>query len=123
MKSKIIYDDEIVLIDSGTFINFSPNKPVTITINETDGTSLSIKLKFNYDKSVKEASFDFSQQDKFTLILSIKHNGIIANYGYLKPVTVGTFDGHELFFNIRIDINNTDDSPLINYSWYKGKKT
>lgn len=122
MKSKITYEDEFELIDSGTFINFGQSKPVTITINEEDGTSLSIKLKFNYDKSAKEASFDFSQQDAYTLILSVKHNGIIANYGYINPVVVGTFNGHELFFNIRIDINSIEDSPLINYSWFKGKK-
>ena len=122
MKSKISYDDGFELIDSGTFINFGQNKPVTISINEEDGTSLSIKLEFIYDKSAKEASFNFSQQDIYTLILKVNHNGIIANYGYINPVVVGTYNGHELFFNVRIDINSIEDSPLINYSWFKGTK-
>ncbi len=122
MKSKISYENEVELIDSGTFINFGQDKPVSITINEADGTSLSIKVKFTYDKTVKEASFNFSQQDIYTLILSVIHNGIIANYGYVKPVVVGTFNGYELYFNIKIDINSPEDSPLIHYSWFKGKK-
>ncbi|HLO72920.1 MAG TPA: hypothetical protein VK164_03205 [Flavobacterium sp.] len=122
MKSKINYENEVELIDSGTFINYGQDKPVTITIKEEDGTSLGIKVKFNYDKSAKEASFNFSQQDTYTLILTVTHNGLIANYGYINPVLVGTFNGHELYFNIRIDINGIEDSPLIHYSWFKGKK-
>jgi len=86
MKTIITYDDGLELIDSGTFINFKQEKSVSLSIYEEDGTRLSIKIEFIYDKSVKESSFDFSQQDIYTLLLKVTHNGIIANYGYIKQL-------------------------------------
>lgn len=121
MKSTISYDDELQLIDSGTFLHYG-FKPVTISIKEDDGTSLNIRLEFVFDKSVGDTSFKFSQLDKFTLLLKVTHNGRLVNYGYKSPVKVGSFNGHELFFNIRVNINSVEDSPVISYSWFKGKK-
>lgn len=124
MKSKISYEEELEIIDSGTFIHFSQKKPVTITINEDDGTSLSIRIEFVYDKLAGDEAFKFSQHDLYTLILKVTHKGMLANYGYNSHVKVGYFNGHELFFNIRVDINSIeDDSPLIHYTWLKGQKT
>ena len=123
MKSKISYEEELELIDSGTFIHFNQQKPVTITINEDDGTNLSVRLEFVYDKLAGEKAFDISQFNIYTINLKVIHKGYLANYGYINPVKVGSYNGHDLFFNIRIDINSIEDSPLINYSWFKGQKT
>ena len=121
MKSQISYEEELELIDSGSFINFG-QKPVTITIYEDDGTRLSVKAEFIFDKTVGDESFKVSQIDNFTLLLSVRHKGHLANYGYINPIKIGSFNGHELFFNIRMDINGNEDSVSICYSWFKGKK-
>ena len=122
MKSKIIYDEELELIDSGSFIHYKQEIPVTISISEDDGVNINIRLEFVYDKTAEEESFKFSQYNNSTLQITVKHKGQLANYGYINPVNVGSFNGYELLFNIRIDINNIGDNPLISYSWFKGKK-
>jgi len=122
MKSKIFYDDDLEIIDTGTFIHFGQEKPVTISINEDDGTNLNIRFEFVYDKTINEASLKFAKHNNDTLKITVRHKGVMANYGYINPVSVGSFNGHELFFNVRIDFNSFDDSPLLNYTWFKGKK-
>lgn len=122
MKSKIFYEEELELIDSGSFIHFKQEFPVTISICEDDGVNINIRLEFVYDITAEAESFKFSQYNSDTLKITIKHKGQLANYGYINPVNVGSFNGHELFFNIRIDINAIGDNPLISYSWFKGKK-
>ncbi|MFM7894720.1 MAG: DUF6864 domain-containing function [Flavobacterium sp.] len=121
MKSQISYEEELELIDSGSFINFG-QKTVTITIYEDDGTRLSVKTEFVFDKTAGDEAFKFSQFDNFTLLLTVRHKGHLANYGYINPIKIGSFNGHELFFNIRIDINSNEDSASMSYSWFKGKK-
>ena len=122
MKSKISYEEELEIIDSGTFIHFDQKKPVTITINEDDGTNLSIRLEFVHEKFESGEVFKFSEHNVYTLNLKVTHTGQLANFGYVNPVNVGSFNGHELFFNIRVDINGAADSPLIHYTWFKGQK-
>jgi hypothetical protein len=123
MKSRIFYENNLELIDYGTFIHFNQKEPVTLTVSEDDGTNLSVRLEFVYDKDAGEKAFDFSQYNNYTLNLKVTHKGHLTNYGYVNPVKVGTFNGHELYFNIRVDINSIEDSPLIHYSWFKGQKT
>ena len=122
MKSKISYDEELEIIDTGTFIHFEQKKPVKITINEDDGTNLSIRLEFILDKSASGEFFKLSKHNIYTLNLKVTHKGQLANFGYVSPVSIGTFNGHELFFNIRVDINSDVDAPLIHYTWFKGQK-
>ena len=121
MKSLITFEDNSYLIDAGSFIHSAPNQFAKIEITESDGTKLSVVLKFIYNINAKDATFEFSQQDIYTLILTIKHNGIILNHGYPSPVSLGTFDKHELLFNLRVNINSPEDCPKVSYSWYKGK--
>lgn len=122
MNSKITYDNEIELLQSNSFIHYNQNEPVTISITEDDNTNINIRLEFNYDKDIEKESFKFSEHDVDTLKITINHKGQLLNYGYINPIKIGVFNNYELFFNLRIDINSTEDSPLVNYTWYKGKK-
>jgi hypothetical protein len=122
MKSKIFYDDETEIIESYTFIHYDMDKAVTFSIKEDDGTKINIRLEFIYDKNIKGENFNFTEYNSDTLKITVTHNGQLMNYGYVKPLKIGSFNNHNLYFNIRVDLNTLQDSPLINYTFYKGKK-
>ncbi|WP_445454236.1 DUF6864 domain-containing function [Flavobacterium sp. 25HG05S-40] len=124
MTTKILYEGELELIDNGTFLHYSLEKPVTLSITESDGVKINIRLEFVYSKVIRQSErvFTFTEYNSDTLKITIKHDGLLANFGYVEPVKIGSFDGHELFFNLRVDINSKEDSPVIHYTWFKGKK-
>lgn len=120
--TKIKFDDPWVLLDSGTFIHYDNEKPLTLTIIESDGTPISVRFTFQKDSENKQPLIKFGSFDKDTILVTITHNGHLSNFGFLKPVKFGSFNGKELFFNFRLDLNNADDSILINFSWFTGKE-
>ena len=121
MKTKILYDNELEVLDSGTFIHYDLEKPVTLSISEPDGTNINIRIEFLHDTDAKDELFKISKYNDDTLKIEIKHKGKLLNHGFINPVNVGGFNGHELFFNIRLDLNSVKDSPLVTYTWFQRK--
>ncbi len=112
------------IIDTGTFIQYMPNEAVIVIVTENDGTPIKAKFNFVYESNLGEPKIEVKQddKDKDAFLLTIKHSGAVSNFGFLKPIQVGSFNGKILFFNFRADLNGIEDSALIHYSWYTGKE-
>ena len=121
--TEIKLDEPWDILDSGSVIHYDNNKPITFTIIEKDGTPINIRFEFLYKKALEKNTMEFVEFDEDTLLIKINHSGNLSNYGILKPIDIGSFNGRDLLFNYRVDLNNNEDSVLLNITWYLKKTT
>ncbi|MGV3460685.1 MAG: DUF6864 domain-containing function [Flavobacterium sp.] len=121
IKTEIIANIPWKILDSGTVIHYDDSQPITFQIVEDDGTEINIRFEFIGEKGISD-EVKLNQYDKDTILIEIRHGMFLTNYGFVKPFKVGTFNGLELLFNFRIDINGSGDSVLMHYTWYTGEE-
>lgn len=120
--TKINFNAPWVLLDSGSFIHYDTEQPVTLTVVENDGTPINARLILKKDTEIDDPTIKFDEFDKDTLLVTIIHNGHLSNYGLMEPLKVGSFNGNELYFNFRFDLNNNSDTVKVHFTWYTGKE-
>lgn len=130
--TKIEFDEDYDVIDSGSIIHYNITKPIILKIEEEDGTPIKVRFEFktsNVDsKGVYNGNPIFTQNyinlsefDYETLLVKVNYIGKANNFGPTEFLDLGTFNGRTLYFNFRIDINEVSDCPMINYTWFVGK--
>jgi len=119
--SKILIEEEWEILDSGTFIHTKLNTPFTIQIVEDDGTEINARFVFKHNPNISDSFLNVEHYDIDTFQISLTHNGLLSNFGFVEPIEIGNYNNRRLKFNFRVDINNGSDSPLITYTWLINK--
>ena len=115
-------EDEWQILDTGTLIHYDTAKPLTLSITEIDGTNINVRFELKKDNKVPTPTVKLDAFNDDTLQIFISFGSSISNFGYAKPISIGSYNGLELHFNFRIDLNDESDSALIHYTWYTGEE-
>jgi len=116
MKTKI-YTESFNMLESGSVIIPDINEALVIGIVEDDGVPINLRFVFNYNSTISEPNINITSFDENTLNININHDGVLLNFGFLKPISIGYFNKMELFVNFRVTMNDSDDVPILNYTW------
>ena len=110
------------VLDTGVIIHNDINKPLTLFVIEDNETPIKVRFVFKRESVTESVEIKLGNFDKDTIEVQIIYKGTVSNFGWLQPFHIGSFNGRDIHFNFRLDLNSNEDAALLHFTWYLGRK-